>query len=200
MRIHGVILAGGTARRLGRQDKALLDLGGRSLVQRVLARIEPQVDAVALSANGPPQRFSDLGLPVLADAGPNGSLGPLSGIHAAMVWAAGCGASHVVSVAVDTPFFPCDLVPRLCLAAEAAPQGLAIAAGGGRDHPTFGLWPVALIADLERYLATAPKARMLGFLDALAAARAMFDDPDAFLNINTADDLERARGMSVNAS
>jgi molybdenum cofactor guanylyltransferase len=189
MRIHGVILAGGGARRMGGQDKALLYLGHRTLVSRVLERLEPQVDAVALSANGTPDRFEDLGIPVLPD---DGSRGPLSGILAAMIWAAESGASHVASVAVDTPFFPCDLVPRLCLAAEASLHGLAIASGDGRDHPTFGLWPVSMIAELDRYLQTAPSARMSGFLDPAGATRAVFDDPDAFLNINTSDDLARA--------
>lgn len=190
MRIFGVILAGGTGRRMGGVDKALIRLGGARLVDLAVARLSPQVEDLALSANGPVARFADLRLPVLADDAATGSRGPLSGVLAALDWAAGAGASHVVTVAVDTPFFPCDLVPRLCLAAEAA--GMAIASSGGRGHPTFGLWPVTLAPVLRAHLRDAPSARVMGFVDLVAAARADFADDDAFANLNTPEDLAKA--------
>jgi molybdenum cofactor guanylyltransferase len=127
---------------------------------------------------------------VLAD---ETSRGPLSGVLAGLDWAAAKGATHVVSAAVDTPFFPCDLVPQLCLAAEGHAASLAIARAGGRDHPTFGLWPVSLREDLRRYLEKAASARVLGFVDHHQAARADFADPDAFANLNTPDDLDAAQ-------
>ena len=64
MRIFGVILAGGGARRMGGVDKAGLMLGGESLIARCIARLEPQVERLAISANGDPARFG-FGLPVL---------------------------------------------------------------------------------------------------------------------------------------
>ncbi len=190
MRVFGVILAGGSARRMGGADKALLMLGGLRLLDHVIQRLEPQVEALAISANGPPERFGQTRLLILAD---DKSRGPLSGVLASLDWAAAAGASHVVSAAVDTPFLPCDLVPRLCLAAEGQAPGLAIARAGGRDHPTFALWPVALSKDLQRYLQTASSARVLGFADQCAAARADFDDPESFANLNTPDDLATAQ-------
>ncbi|MBC6407328.1 MAG: NTP transferase domain-containing protein, partial [Rhodobacteraceae bacterium] len=57
----GVILAGGRATRMGGGDKGRLDLNGHSLVDHVIARLAPQVQAIALNANGPPHRFADLG-------------------------------------------------------------------------------------------------------------------------------------------
>jgi molybdenum cofactor guanylyltransferase len=190
MQLFGVILAGGSGRRMGGTDKALLMLGGERLVDHAIARLEPQVEALMISANGAPERFAHTGLPVLAD---DTSRGPLSGILASLGWAASAGATHVVSVAVDTPFFPCDLVPRLCLAAEAHADGFAIASVGGRDHPTFGLWPLSLREGLRTYLREAPSARVLGFVDHHQAARAHFDDPHAFANLNTPDDLAAAQ-------
>lgn len=189
MLIFGLILAGGTARRMGGADKALLMLGGIRLVDHVIARLEPQVAALAISANGPPERFAGLDFPILPDGVPRG---PLSGVLAGLTWAAASGASHVVSAAVDTPFLPCDLVPRLCLAAEVHALGFAIARAAGRDHPTFGLWPVSLRDDLRTYLDQAASARVLGFADRHAAARAEFDDADAFTNLNTPEDLATA--------
>lgn len=187
MRIFGVILAGGQGRRMGGADKAMLRLGGRPLVAHVAERLEPQVERLALSANGDPARFAAYGLPVLADAA---SVGPLSGILSALDWAAPLEATHVVSAPVDAPFLPPDLVPRLLLAGEAT--GLALARSGGRDHPTFGLWPVGLRGALRDFLDTGAKASVRVFADAQGATRADFPDDGAFRNLNTPEDLAAA--------
>jgi molybdopterin-guanine dinucleotide biosynthesis protein A len=171
---------------MGGADKALLTLAGQSLIARVADRLEPQVEALAISANGDPRRFAGLGLPVLPDTV---SQGPLSGILAALTWAASRGASAVVSAPVDCPFTPPDLVPRLCLAAEAT--GLALAASGGNLHPTFGLWPVTLAPALAAFLASGAKARVRAFALAHGAATADFPDDGAFANLNTPEDLAR---------
>lgn len=191
MRIFGVILAGGEARRMGGQDKALLPLGGQSLLAHVRDRLEPQVERLALSANGDRSRFGT-GWVVLPD---DKSEGPLSGILAAMDWAATLGATAVVSVAVDTPFFPADLVPRLCLAAETSPSGVALAASGGKDHPTFSLWPVELRAALRPFMASDSRKSVMDFARHHGAVRAMFEDDGAFTNLNTPDDLAAAQAL-----
>jgi molybdenum cofactor guanylyltransferase len=190
VRIFGVILAGGAGRRMGGVDKATLRLAGRSLVSHAVDRLEPQVERLAISANGDPARLSALGLPVLADAQ---SQGPLSGVLAALDWAAPLGATSLVTVAVDTPFFPGDLVPRLIMASD--PSGIALARSGGNDHPTFGLWPVTLRDDLRVFLASGVKASVRAFADARGAARADFPDDGSFLNLNTPEDLSRAEAL-----
>jgi molybdopterin-guanine dinucleotide biosynthesis protein A len=190
VRIFGVILAGGAGRRMGGVDKATLRLAGRSLVSHAVDRLEPQVERLAISANGDPARLSALGLPVLADAQ---SQGPLSGVLAALDWAAPFGATAVVTAAVDTPFFPGDLVPRLIMASD--PSGIALARSGGNDHPTFGLWPVTLRDDLRVFLASGVKASVRAFADARGAARADFPDDGSFLNLNTPEDLSRAEAL-----
>ena len=160
MRIFGVILAGGVGRRMG-ADKALMRLAGQTLLSHAIARLEPQVERLAISANGDPARLAHYGLPVLPDETP---LGPLSGVLAALRWAAPLGATAVVTLAVDTPFAPGDLVPQLCLAAETAPEALAIASCA-KDHPTCGIWPVALIEPLAAFLASGAKPRVLAFTE-----------------------------------
>ena len=122
----GVILAGGLASRMGGGDKALLDLAGRPLLAHVIDRLAPQVGAMALNANGDPSRFSDWGLPVIADSVEEYP-GPLAGVLAGMDWAAGQGATHIVTAAADTPFFPRDLVTRLVAVAEREGAPLAMA-------------------------------------------------------------------------
>lgn len=190
MRIFGVILAGGQGRRMGGADKAMLRLAGRSLAARAVDRLEPQVERLSISANGDPTRLAALGLPVLADDQPQG---PLSGVLAALDWAAPLGATAVVTVAVDTPFFPGDLVPRLILGSD--PSGIALARSGGNDHPTFALWPVGLRGDLRAFLDSGAKASVRAFADARCAGRADFPDDGAFMNLNTPDDLSRAEAL-----
>ncbi len=186
-----MILAGGTGRRMGGADKAFLTLGARFLIDRVVERLDPQVEQLAISANGDPVRFAAQHCTVLPDEHP---LGPLSGILAALDWAAAAGATHVVSVAVDTPFFPADLVPRLLLAAEISGTPIALAESEGQVHPTFGLWPVALRGDLKATLARG-EARVMDFASRHRHALAEFSGEAAFLNVNSPADLTRAEAM-----
>ncbi len=187
-----MVLAGGAGRRMGGADKALLRLGGQTLIGRAIARLAPQVEDLAISANGEPARFSPHKVTVLADS--LHPQGPLSGILAALDWAAPRGASAVVSVAVDTPFFPEDLVPRLLLAAERSPSGTALAECDGQVHPTFGLWPPSLREDLRATLARG-EHRVMDFARHHGASLAPFPDKVAFLNVNSPDDLERAEAL-----
>ncbi|MED6310984.1 MAG: NTP transferase domain-containing protein, partial [Pseudomonadota bacterium] len=85
--IVAVLLAGGLARRMGGGDKCLREVAGRPLLSHVIERILPQVDHVVLNANGDPERFSEFGLPVIADV-VEGNAGPLAGILTGMDWAA----------------------------------------------------------------------------------------------------------------
>ena len=89
--IPGVILAGGLSRRMGGGDKSLLKLGNMPVLDHVIARLRPQVSAMALNANGDASRFASYGLPVLPDSEPDFP-GPLAGVLAGLDWAAGQGA------------------------------------------------------------------------------------------------------------
>lgn len=189
----GVILAGGQATRMGGGDKGLLRLGDQSILDHVIARFEPQVAGLALNANGDPARFTNLGMPVIADS-IAGFAGPLSGVLAGLDWAASLGASHIITAAADTPFLPCDLGPKLQLAAELGGVDIALAATPDGRQPTFGLWPVRLREDLRLALTDGLRKVVL-WTSKHGAATAEFPDSAAFFNVNTPEDLETARGM-----
>ena len=110
----GVVLAGGLAQRMGGGDKPLREIGGHSILARVIARLEPQCESLLLSANGDPLRFASFGLPVIAD-GVSHHPGPLAGILAGLDWAAAHrpNAESILSAPGDCPFLPRDLVARL---------------------------------------------------------------------------------------
>jgi molybdopterin-guanine dinucleotide biosynthesis protein A len=180
---------------MGGGDKGLLPLGEGTILGHVIDRLGPQVGGMALNANGDPARFAGLGLPVLPDES-NERPGPLAGVLAGLDWAARHGAAAIVTAAADTPFLPRDLAVRLSEA--TGPAGLALAAtredGRTVRHPTFGMWPVALRDDLRAALAGGVRKVVL-WTDPHEAGTAIFDDPAAFFNVNTPDDLETARGM-----
>jgi molybdopterin-guanine dinucleotide biosynthesis protein A len=182
--MHGLILAGGRGRRMGGADKPLLVLAGQTLLDRIIARVRPQVGALSLSANGDPARFAAFGLPVLPDAAQD--RGPLEGMLAGLRWAGAQGADFLLTVPGDTPFLPADLAARLRGCAARA----AYATSNHRDHPTAALLATSLAADLETYLATGARA-VLPFLRQNHAAPVDWDghNPDPFLNINTPADL-----------
>ena len=200
-RIGGVILAGGRGSRLGGCDKALLRLGTDPLASRAAARLRPQCQTLAISANGDAARLAHLGIEVLADDLPDHS-GPLAGILRALDWAHALGLTHVASVAVDTPFFPTDLVARL--GAAAADHGFALAAsidaqGVRRVQPTFGLWPCRLRGLLRQALTQTGQRKAGQWAQEHGAALALFKThpQDPFFNINTPADLAFARARAA---
>jgi molybdopterin-guanine dinucleotide biosynthesis protein A len=181
-----------------------LPLGDGVILDHVLARLGPQVGALALNANGDPERFAAFGLPVLPDPVADYP-GPLAGVLAGLDWAAGEGAGAIVTVAADTPFFPCDLVARLQSVAEGMTHPLVLAAtprgeeetksmsrGGQVRHPTFGLWPVGLRDDLRAALEGGLRKVVL-WTDRHGGREALFDEADAFFNVNTPKDLAEAQ-------
>ncbi len=193
--ILGVILAGGQATRMGGGDKGLLLLDDRPILAHVIERLRPQVDGLALNANGDPARFAAFGLTVLPDE-TDDYPGPLAGVLAGLDWAAGEGAEAIVTAASDTPFFPDDFVAALRIAAGTGlAEAATMAPDGPRRHPTFGIWPVSSREDL-RCAMTRGTRKVTAWTDAVGVGRATFTDPDAFFNVNTPADLIRARSLA----
>lgn len=195
-----VILAGGLARRIGGGDKPMREIGGQTILNRVIARLAPQCCGLILNANGDPARFAAFGLPVAADSVADFP-GPLAGILAALDWAAEqqSGSQWIVSAPGDCPFLPRDLVARLHDARDKQDAELAVAVSGERAHPVIGLWKVTLRDELRQAL-TSEGIRKVDRWTAryrLAAVSWPTAPFDPFFNINTADDLAEAERLAV---
>ena len=107
-KIAGVILSGGKSRRMKGGDKAFIKLGNKTLIETSIERLDKQVDALAVNTNSRDKQYHSYGLPILNDI-KSGYLGPLAGVLTAMKWAEEIGYDNVITVAVDTPFFPSNL-------------------------------------------------------------------------------------------
>ena len=195
----GVLLAGGLARRMGGGDKPMRQIAGRTILDRVIARIQPQCDGLILNANGDPARFASFGLPVIADTVKDFP-GPLAGILAALDWAATNrpGVEFILSAAADCPFLPRDLVERLhCTRAKQNAQ-LAVAASAGQSHPVIGLWNVALREELRHALVVEDMRKIDRWTARYRLATVTWpaEPLDPFFNANTMDDIAAAERLA----
>jgi molybdopterin-guanine dinucleotide biosynthesis protein A len=196
--VVGVILAGGAARRMDGRDKALLPLGGGTLLGHVVDRLRPQVGRLVLNANGDPARFDAFGLPVIADANEERA-GPLAGILAGLEWAAANAPSArwIMTAPADTPFFPRDALSRFAAAVGGTRQ-IAVARSKGAIHAVAALVPFELRNDLAKWLAGTTDLAVRAWLRRHPAVMVDFPDSegtDPFVNVNTPDDLKRAEGL-----
>ncbi|MEH2482871.1 molybdopterin-guanine dinucleotide biosynthesis protein A [Nitrobacteraceae bacterium AZCC 2146] len=196
----GVLLAGGLARRMGGGDKPMREIGGRTILDRVIDRLTPQCDGLILNANGDPARFKAFGLPVIADDIADFP-GPLAGILAALDWTAANrpDVQWILSTAADCPFLPRDLVARLHRARIAENAQLAVAASAGQSHPVIGLWSVDLRDEL-RHALVVESIRKVGRWTAryrLATVEWPAAPLDPFFNANTMDDIAEAERLAL---
>jgi molybdenum cofactor guanylyltransferase len=195
-----VLLAGGLARRMGGGDKPMRTIAGKTILERVIARLKPQCSGLILNANGDPARFASFGLPVIADTIADFP-GPLAGILAALDWVAEHRpeVKHVLSAAADCPFLPRDLVARLEAARAAENAELAVASSGGQTHPVIGLWSVRLRGEL-RHALVEEDVRKIDRWTArypLATVSWPVTPVDPFFNANTIDDIAEADRLAA---
>jgi molybdopterin-guanine dinucleotide biosynthesis protein A len=192
--IWGVVLAGGRSTRLG-SEKAALEIDGRPLLHHVVSALDPQVSALAINAS--PNRWAarfaaGAGLPLLTDA-PGDPDGPLSGVKAGLAWAAAGGAELLATAPCDTPFLPHDLVPRL-VGVLTEDAGAVVARTADGLQSLCAIWRCDRLDVLETALAEGRHPAIREMFAILGAVEVGFDDARAFHNINTPEDLARARG------
>jgi len=171
MTMLGLVLAGGESSRFG-SDKAIAELGGKSLLEHAINRLSGWCDEVAVAgrAEAPVATVGDW---------PRAGMGPLGGIAAGLRHAAANGHHMILSCGVDSIGLP-DELPSLL---DPAPAYLA-------SQPVIGLWPVDSLDAIESILTGNGRHSMRAFAEAIGARAVRSEDKPA--NINTRDDLAAA--------
>lgn len=182
--ITAVILAGGKARRMGGEDKGLIELHGRPLLDYIIAGLRPQVGHVIVNANRNLERYRGFGYPVVADM-TGDFLDPLAGMATGMQAA---DTNLILAVPCDSPFVPAQLGETLRNAMEETDAEISVAHDGLRMQPVFALLRCDLLPGLLSYLEAGGRKidswnaqHRLALADFSAA-------PDVFLNMNTPSD------------
>ena len=191
----GVILAGGSARRLGGKGKAFINISGVSLIDLVLRKIETQVDKIAINTRDK-NSFSEYNYPIIEDLiTEEGGSGPLAGISSAIKWAKKSinPVSHVITVPVDTPLLPIDLVHRMSLELKIKKSDIIFASSNNNIYPVVSMWTLSLDNHLDKALSNGVRK-----IDAFTSSYNVstvdwsFNDVDPFFNINNPEDITLA--------
>ena len=188
--INAVILAGGQGSRLGGLDKGLLELNKRPLIQHVIDRIQPQVSNIIISANRHIDAYSKFEFNVYEDDIPDFA-GPLAGILKALEQSQN---EWLLIVPSDSPFIPDNLVQRLSENIENTK--VAIPHDGKYLHPTFALIHKNLMPSLKEFLQQGERKARVWMQQQEHTIVDFSDQADAFININTEDDLKNAEKHS----
>ena len=182
----GLILAGGQARRMGGEDKGLIQLNGRAMITYIIAAMQPQVETIMINANRNIDRYGEFGYQVVSDD-ISGFQGPLAGIASGL---ANCSVDFVATAPCDGPFLANDYVARLHAAAHANASNISVAFDGERLQPVYALIHKDLLPSLLQFLTEGERKIDLWYARH-AYARADFSDAqEMFTNINTPQDLQ----------
>lgn len=195
--ITGVVLAGGRARRMGGEDKGLVELAGRRMVEYVVDALRPQVSALLVNANRNAERYAELtGLEVVADI-VGDFAGPLAGMASAMNAAR---TPLVLSAPCDSPLVAPDLAARMHAALVSAAAEIAVARDAERMQPVFALLSRELLADLRAALESGERKIDRWYATRRVVEVDFSDHADMFLNINTPGERDALAARLVAAT
>jgi len=175
---------------MGGVDKGLQLFRGRRLVDHVYERLAPQVGGIMINANQNQDEYRSFGVRVVSDA-IGGFAGPLAGLHAGLSVSK---RPFLASVPCDSPFLPADLIERLYKRIDEAGAELAVAKTGDQPHPVFSLMRRGVLDHLAGFLKDGGR-KIDAWYASLSVVEVAFDDePEAFSNINTLEELASFEG------
>ena len=180
-----VILAGGLGRRMGYQQKGLMHLGERTLIEYALDKVRPYTNNIVISANKELDQYATFGYPVIADAEPYTLRGPLAGIYSAATQLPD-NIELIQVLPCDTPFLPNQLVEDLHHFLITNPtKELAVATTADKVHPVIMQFRRSMLSKLKNYLDDPRELnRVMAFIQSCDYGTVNYIDSDKFLNIN----------------
>lgn len=187
LRIDAVILAGGMARRMGGNDKGLVELLDQPMIKHAIDRIKPQVKEIMINANRNQSRYADFGYSVFSDED-SGYLGPLAGMITAM---GKTQADYLLVVPCDCPLLPLDLVERMLTQIESEDAELAVASDGKREQPVVLLLKPSLRNSMKQFLDKGERKIDFWYAKHHYVVTDFSDQANAFVNVNTPEQKQQ---------
>jgi len=187
--ITGLILAGGRAQRMGGIDKGLIPFHGKPLIESAISRLKPQVSTILINANRSITKYAHYGYPVLMDETPDFS-GPLAGFSVGLKH---CKTPYLLTSPCDSPLLPEDLAQKM--AAELESNNLELVFASSREddgkiwaQPVFCLMKSHLQDSLDTFLSKGD-LKIDRWFKELRSGTVVFENPQAFANVNTPEEL-----------
>ncbi|HIF51280.1 MAG TPA: molybdenum cofactor guanylyltransferase [Thiotrichaceae bacterium] len=184
--ITGVILAGGQARRMQGQDKGLVLLNNKPMIEYVIDILNPQVATLLINANRNHKKYSEYGFDIVSDE-LSGYCGPLAGMASALN---NTNTSYMITAPCDSPFIPDDLVQRLTTALASEEADISVAHNGERLQPVFCLMKKDLMSSMNEFLSNDERKIDKWFNQHKLAIADFSDIPQTFDNLNTFEDIK----------
>ena len=183
--LTALILAGGRARRMQGQDKGLLILNGKSMIELILRQLAPQCENILINANRNLTEYRQYGYTVVPDQHPD-FLGPLAGMYS--------GLSHtttdwMITVPCDGPILAADYCQRMMAAATGSASKITVARLQDRIQPVYALLHRSLTDSLAACLHSGERKIDRWYQQHDFCRVDFADNPDMFENINTPDQL-----------
>jgi molybdopterin-guanine dinucleotide biosynthesis protein A len=195
--ITGLILAGGRAQRMGGIDKGLIPFHNKALIESAIARLKSQVGSILINANRNITKYASYGYPVIVDETPDFS-GPLAGFSAGLKT---CNTPYLLTSPCDSPLLPIDLGIKLAAEMERGDFQLVYASSKEVDgkiwaQPVFCLMHVNLQESLNAFLQKGD-FKIDRWFKEVRSSTVVFDDPQAFANVNTPEELKQLEEVST---
>ncbi|WP_114653690.1 molybdenum cofactor guanylyltransferase MobA [Polynucleobacter necessarius] len=187
--ITGLILAGGRAQRMGGIDKGLIPFHGKPLIESAISRLKPQVSIILINANRSITKYAHYGYPVLMDETPDFS-GPLAGFSVGLKH---CKTPYLLTLPCDSPLLPDDLAQKMAAELESNNLELVFASSKEEDgkiwsQPVFCLMKSHLQESLDTFLSKG-ELKIDRWFKELRSGTVVFENPQAFANVNTPEEL-----------
>ena len=192
--IIGIILAGGKSSRFG-EDKSIIRLGSKTLLDHTIDKIEKEFSEILIISKDKKYNFKNTKIYTVKDC-IEGQLGPLVGILTAMKWVNENKKNYkwIASFPCDTPFFDTNLISKLKLKTKETSKKLIFLNSDKKRHNIFGLWSMDLIETLEKDIKNSfRKVEIWADKVGYESININTEKFDRFLNINTKEDLEKAK-------
>ena len=188
-----VVLAGGKSIRFG-EDKSQAKLGGKILIDYILAELNKEFEEILIVANNSIEHLSSKKIFRIEDCKKN--MGPLAGVLSAMKWVKENNKNYkwISTFPSDTPFFKIEIFNKFLNKVDEKKGELFFMNSGEKRHNIFGLWSVSLLSQLEKDLENgARKVEKWANNIGVKTIDISFEKKDPFYNINTKSDLEEAK-------